>query len=132
MFGRFGFGQVMVRIVVDILDEDAAVLGDGLDLQGACFAALRDGNVQSGGERGFLVFCFWIFIVGEFLAVGRCDGIFWCNLDVATLGSTGVDGSFGLGTTGLTICWKARGVRIVIIVVKCAIIVFVGIFIYVV
>lgn len=51
--GGLAVGQLGVLEVVEVLDHDLAVLGDGLDVQGA-LAVLLDDDVQTAGNGGLI------------------------------------------------------------------------------
>jgi hypothetical protein len=98
LLSRLGIGQVGRGEVVEVLDEEVAILGGCLDGKSALARSL-DADAGVGGEA--LLLAVLLVVLLKLLAVGRRDAVLGRDADVSVLGLALVDGTLGVGATRL-------------------------------
>jgi hypothetical protein len=99
LLGGLGVCELGVGEVVQVLDDEVAILCGGLD--GECTLA-RALNADAGVRReALLALAVDLVVVLELLAVGRGNAVLGGDADVAVPGVTLVDGALGVGAARL-------------------------------
>lgn len=98
LLGGGGVGQVSGWEVVEVLDEEVAVLGRGFDGQRALAGPL-DADAGASGEA--LLAGLVVVVVLEFLAVGGRNAVLGRHAHVAVGRLALIDGALGVGPTRL-------------------------------
>jgi hypothetical protein len=100
LLGGCGVGEIGGREVPQVLDQEVAILGGGIDGKSTLARSL-DADVGMGGEA--LLSCILVELVVKLFTVGRGIAVFGCDADVTVASVAQADGALGAGPARLAV-----------------------------